>query len=64
MSGYVDAGYSLVGVVLAGYSLRVVLRSRALASELPAQPNRDAEAMSAEAISAEAMPADERQVSS
>jgi len=40
---YVDAGYGLVGVVLAAYSLRVVLRSRALLPGPPAQPDRDVE---------------------
>lgn len=52
-SGYVEAGYSLVGVTLAAYALRVALRSRALHPAThpaplhpapPAQPGTDVEA--------------------
>lgn len=35
MSGYVVAGYAVTVVTLAAYSLRVVLRGRALTRSLP-----------------------------
>ncbi|HVE47955.1 MAG TPA: hypothetical protein VNA57_14560 [Acidimicrobiales bacterium] len=35
MSGYVIAGYGITVVTLAAYSLRVVLRGRALVRALP-----------------------------
>ncbi len=47
MSGYVEAGYSVVAVILAVYSLRVALRSRALRSEPPSAQSRDLEAQPA-----------------
>lgn len=40
MSGYVLAGYGVTVVTLAAYSLRVVLRGRALARALPPEHRR------------------------
>ncbi len=33
MSGYVDAGYAVVLVCLAGYAVRVVVRERSLSAQ-------------------------------
>jgi hypothetical protein len=38
MSGYVELGYSLTAVVLAGYSWRVLRRERLLRRQLPDEP--------------------------
>jgi hypothetical protein len=43
VNGYVEAGYSVVLVVLALYSARLVLRRRSLARWLPERDGRSAE---------------------
>ncbi|MDA8038207.1 MAG: hypothetical protein M0Z69_03415 [Actinomycetota bacterium] len=44
MSGYVEAGYSVVLVALGGYSISVVVRERAARRRLPAKlPGRSAD---------------------
>ena len=39
-SGYVGAGWGIALVILAGYSLRTVLRGRAIARQLPPEERR------------------------
>ena len=41
MNGYVEAGYTVVGVTLAAYTVWILLRSRSIAKVLPArEPTR------------------------
>jgi heme exporter protein D len=38
--GYVAAGYSITGVVLVSYVVRMMLRGRALSKQVPAEQRR------------------------